>query len=687
MKTTIFSLMLLVICFGCALKTQAQLTTQYLKPSDGTTYSYHTSTMAGNWDITITWSNGKQAPLLTVKFVIKPDKTFVVITEPRSNKPQEFPAFIELQKSMYNGREVANVHFKLLNTSFKSSSVYPNSLDGNVYSNNNVVGSWTAKRTKHYDFFDLGVTEYEAGKNETALDYFNKAIEIDYSNATFYNYRGMINRNLKKLDSAIADFTKAIALNQKFANAYFNRATTYLLVSTEKTLIDDSKAIIADADKAISLSPNYAFAYAIRARANLNLNNRELAIADINKALQLDPNFKYAQDLLAEAKSNSPNTNANTASGTTQTSDSEKVNFQHKQGSDHLKAGNYLLAITNFSECLRLNPNADPCYALRATALIESSKRELETPKDFGESLAKWDGASVRNATRQKALADINKAIQLNPKDTLYYFIRAQLYKVEEISEKSYLDYKQALTINPKLATENSNLYQTLKSELAQAEKKYSSWLKTRGDDAVNRALALAQSKQAVEKIKDPTNNADVKKIYQQAIDFYTKSLELDKTNLFALSSRALTYKFMKNYPAAIADYTAVIKAEPNKPESYNKRADVYLEQKQTALALADYDKVIALPMDSGNLLGVSNALAGRGKIRFESGQIDGAIADFDKVVAQTPEYLVAYFYRGQAHAKKGNKTKAIADFKKALEIAPDYEEAIIELKKLGVRP
>jgi tetratricopeptide (TPR) repeat protein len=62
-----------------------------------------------------------------------------------------------------------------------------------------------------------------------------------------------------------------------------------------------------------------------------------------------------------------------------------------------------------------------------------------------------------------------------------------------------------------------------------------------------------------------------------------------------------------------------------------------------------------------------------RGIARFQTNDLDGAIADFTKVIELNGESLeFCYYFRGLAHYRKGNSEQAIADLGKAISIKAD---------------
>ncbi|WP_373543039.1 tetratricopeptide repeat protein [Chamaesiphon sp.] len=83
---------------------------------------------------------------------------------------------------------------------------------------------------------------------------------------------------------ALADYNRAIKINSRSANAYYNRG---LLKATK---LQDDRGALADYDRAIQLKPNYDAAY--NNRGNLKaekLQDYQGALADYNRAIQLKP--------------------------------------------------------------------------------------------------------------------------------------------------------------------------------------------------------------------------------------------------------------------------------------------------------------------------------------------------------------------------------------------------------------
>jgi hypothetical protein len=88
----------------------------------------------------------------------------------------------------------------------------------------------------------------------------------------------------KDYDQAIANFTKAIEMDPKYALAYNERGIAYQGRG-------DYDRAIADYTKAIELDPKVAYAYYIRGLSYLKKGNTDQATADMDRARQLDPSL------------------------------------------------------------------------------------------------------------------------------------------------------------------------------------------------------------------------------------------------------------------------------------------------------------------------------------------------------------------------------------------------------------
>ena len=88
----------------------------------------------------------------------------------------------------------------------------------------------------------------------------------------------------------------------------------------------------------------------------------------------------------------------------------------------------------------------------------------------------------------------------------------------------------------------------------------------------------------------------------------------------------------------------------------------VELKQKgQLDAAIADYDRAIAIHPD------YPFAFNNRANARRDKGDLDGAIADYSAAIALDGDYAAAYTNRGRVHEARGDVQRARADYEAAL--------------------
>jgi tetratricopeptide (TPR) repeat protein len=129
----------------------------------------------------------------------------------------------------------------------------------------------------------------QEGKLEQAIEDAGKAIALDPTSPPAYLDRGIAYYDTKHYDLAIADFSKVIALKPDYVAAYNDRGNAY----------DDSgdhDKAIADYSHALVMKPDYADAFVNRGSAYEEKKFNDYAISDYKSALKLDPNLKPAQD-------------------------------------------------------------------------------------------------------------------------------------------------------------------------------------------------------------------------------------------------------------------------------------------------------------------------------------------------------------------------------------------------------
>lgn len=90
---------------------------------------------------------------------------------------------------------------------------------------------------------------------------------------------------------------------------------------------------------------------------------------------------------------------------------------------------------------------------------------------------------------------------------------------------------------------------------------------------------------------------------YEQAIEDYSRALELDGNLLAAYNNRGVIYAAMQDYEKAAADFDKVLDLNPDYIPGYNNRSVIYA-------ILREYDAAVAMLEDAISRSGIDRALA-----------------------------------------------------------------------------
>ncbi|MEN9443577.1 MAG: hypothetical protein RIS47_467 [Bacteroidota bacterium] len=156
----------------------------------------------------------------------------------------------------------------------------------------------------------------------------------------------------------------------------------------------------------------------------------------------------------------------------------------------------------------------------------------------------------------------------------------------------------------------------------------------------------------------------------QDAIQDFSKALEIKPDYATALYNRGSANFDLGNFDEALKDINAAITADPLFGEPYLMRGMLRDRNNQLQEAIADFDK--ALSLDPNN----EKIYVNRGVSKGKAGALDAAIADFDKALDIKPKSKTAYSNRGLAyfHAKKYEYS--LADYNKAIALDNRFETA-----------
>jgi len=153
---------------------------------------------------------------------------------------------------------------------------------------------------------------------------------------------------------------------------------------------------------------------------------------------------------------------------------------------------------------------------------------------------------------------------------------------------------------------------------------------------------------------------------FADAIQEYTKAIELDPDYQEAFFWRAYAKLETGEPGGAIQDYSEAIRLHPDNPHAFNNRGLSHQMKGNWADAARDYTRAIEL--DPRFALACFN----RGVVRHAQGQLDDALKDYTEAIGLNPKSSAAYNNRGLLHLAKGNRQEAIKDFDRAVQLKSD---------------
>lgn len=147
---------------------------------------------------------------------------------------------------------------------------------------------------------DNGIFDIEDGKYESAIEHIDKSLKIKDDWEIPYFYRAVAHHAMENFDEAMLDYTKALQLNDKMTDAYYNRAKITLSrkdIENPDILENALKAAVCDLEKALELDDKFVDALFAMACAQKKLENYQKAIEYLDRVIELEPQAVNAKAL------------------------------------------------------------------------------------------------------------------------------------------------------------------------------------------------------------------------------------------------------------------------------------------------------------------------------------------------------------------------------------------------------
>ncbi len=152
-----------------------------------------------------------------------------------------------------------------------------------------------------------------------------------------------------------------------------------------------------------------------------------------------------------------------------------------------------------------------------------------------------------------------------------------------------------------------------------------------------------------------------------EAIEAYTKAIELDPQNARAFALRAWGFSRKREKAHALEDAEKAVALDRHLALGHKTLGYEYIDNGEADRGIAELN--IAISLDAK----FAAAYSDRGAGHYRKKEYDLAIADFDKAIEIDPKLAAAYYNRGLVYSSKEEYPSAIAGYNTAIEIDPKF--------------
>jgi serine/threonine protein kinase/tetratricopeptide (TPR) repeat protein len=301
----------------------------------------------------------------------------------------------------------------------------------------------------------------QQGKLDEAIQVYSSALRLDKNNGLLYFQRGKAFAAQGKYEDAVRDYDQALALNPDLTKVYVHRGKAQFRLG-------NYPEAFRTFNRAVNLNESDPEVYFERGAALFAQKRYKDAMGDLSRCLELDPKNAEAHNLCGQA---------------------------------YFYEGNYKLAEISYTKALEYNPKLDRAYNARGALYLQLAVYDRE-PQPL----------------LKRALEDLNKAIDLNPKLLIAHFNRGHANLNLRYYAAAVGDFSAEISLTPNDAPSYSS-------------------------------RALAHLRQ---------NHID------QAIADCDKAIEIDRNEAYAYLYRAEAYEKKGDKEKAAKDYASAERLDPS---------------------------------------------------------------------------------------------------------------------------
>ena len=401
--------------------------------------------------------------------------------------------------------------------------------------------------------------------------------------------------------------------------------------------------LVTDALPGMEYDIDKAVLHGARGDAHLKLNDTASAIADFTRALELSAE-NSASHYVSRATAYYQQGDCDSAlADATREEVADDMGAAYIRGVAYHAKGEHDLAIADLTRSIESDPGIAEAYYHRG-----------------GSYMAKDECA--------RALADLNKAVELAPDKAMMHVMRACVYRRQGNGAKALADARRAAQLEPG----NKEARETLRVIRSENQGRASATTAMPPEDDAPEDEIPDALRGRLSKLSGAQGEgwADISERASAILSGpdIDPDTGIDKAKVHYI--RAYSLLQQGEVEDAIAGFTRALELNPDDEYALTFRGVAHHQQGARAAALADFNKALELKPD------YADAYYHRAASHSDNGFYDNAVADLSKALELSPDNVMAYTLRGYALSMQGKHRIGLADLNQALRLDPDNTEA-----------
>lgn len=481
----------------------------------------------------------------------------------------------------------------------------------------------TRNRANSMKFNTDGRREYETGRFPEAVAFFEKALEVNPKDAEAYYNIGECYA-LGDNEKAIEAYKQAVKIDPKHSAAYWGLGLCYGEIKHYQESIDSYK-------QAIEIQPNNIDTHLGLVDSYKNLGDYEEAIGTYKKAIGIAPRNTEIYFSLIDLQE---------------------------------QLGHHEEAMESYRHLLEIDPNNESVHTKLAVSLgklsraeetVEAYKKVIESIPDDVVILNNLGLLYLELEHTKESIQTFKEAIKVKPDYALAYCNLGLAYSKEGRYEEAIQVLKEALRLNPRIAVVYSHL----------------SYAYGKLDDKEKEKEFLQQAIRMDSNSATNYNNLGVYLMdlgnYKEAKENFNKALINDPNSLISHLNLAEAYLKVENYEQAKKACEQAIKLKPDFSLAHHFLGFVYEGYGDYQGAAAAYKQAVKL--DPNDITALYNLGAAYGKL----GSYEDSVTSFKRSINIYSNDALVHYDLGLAFEKLGRYEEATEAYKQATRIDPNY--------------